>query len=80
MAADDRGALETAIGAVMTQHAICEFLIQKGVIDRAALLEFFGAKLLSWEKTATQTALFPMQMLATMLAGKPAPSPPPTSH
>jgi hypothetical protein len=53
MANENRELLEILIGAVMTQSALCEFLVKSGVIDRTALIEHLAERRVSWEKTAT---------------------------
>jgi len=71
-----REALEIVMGAMMAQGAIIDFLVKKGVIERGPLLEHLAAKRVSWEKTATKNALFPIDFLSSMIAGGQTPKPP----
>jgi hypothetical protein len=80
MAAEGRDALELALGTIMAESALIEFLIMKGVIERDPLLEYFAAKIVSWEKTATPLALFPIQTLGALTAGRQPPAPPSSLH
>lgn len=76
MADQGREALEIVMGAMMVQGAVIEFLVEKGVIQHAPLLEHLAAKRVSWEKTATKNALFPIDFLSSMIAGRQTPKPP----
>jgi hypothetical protein len=80
MADQGREALELAIGTMMAQAAFVEFLVKKGVIETDPLLEHFAAKLVSWEKAATPNALFPLQTVAALIAGRKPPAPPSSVH
>jgi hypothetical protein len=80
MADQGREALELVLGAMMTQSAILDFLVQKGVIERAPLLEHLAKRRVAWEKTATPLALFPVDVLASILAGRQPPKPPGSLH
>jgi hypothetical protein len=65
---------------MMAQAAFVEFLVKKGVIETDPLLEHFAAKLVSWETTAPPNALFPLQTLAALIAGRKPPAPPSSVH
>jgi hypothetical protein len=80
MANEERELLEILIGAVMAQSAVCEFLVKSGVIERAALIGHLVERRLSWEKTATQNALFSVDVLSALLAGRQPPPPPSALH
>jgi hypothetical protein len=80
MAVQGLEALELAIGTMMAQAAFVEFLVKKGVIETDPLLEHFAAKLVSWETTAPPNALFPLQTLAALIAGRKPPAPPSSVH
>jgi hypothetical protein len=80
MADQGREALELAIGTMMAQAAFVEFLVKKGVIETDPLLEHFAEKLVSWEQTAPLNALFPLQTLAALIAGRKPPAPPSSMH
>lgn len=80
MADDGRIALELAIGTAMAQSAIVEFLINAGIIERGPLIEHLALKRVSWEATASTNALFPVDLLVSLLAGKQPPAPPSSLH
>ena len=80
MADQNRETLEMIIGVVMTQSALCDFLIKSGAIKLDALLEHLAARRVAWEKSASMTALFPVDVLSSLLAGRKPPSPPPSLH
>ncbi len=76
MADQSRETLELVLGAMMVQSAILDFLVKQGVIESAPLLEHLAARRVSWEKTATPTALFPIDVLSSILAWRHPPKPP----
>jgi hypothetical protein len=76
MAAEGRETLEMVIGAMMAQSAILDFLVKQGVIESGPLLEHLAARRVSWEKTASANALFPIDVLSSILAGRQPPRPP----
>jgi hypothetical protein len=78
MADQNREMLEMVIGAVMAQSAVLDFLVKQKVIEQTALLEHLARRRVSWEKTATPNALFSVDLLLSILAGRPAPRPPGT--
>jgi hypothetical protein len=80
MADQNREALEMIIGVVLTQSAMCEFLLKNGVSDRAALIEHFAARRVAWESSATELSLFPVDTLLALLAGRAPPAPPGSLH
>ena len=80
MADQGREALELVVGTMMAQAAFVEFLVKKGVIETDPLLEHLAAKIVSWEKTAPRNALFPVQTLAALIAGRKPPAPPSSMH
>ncbi|MGY8705124.1 hypothetical protein RAD16_05195 [Bradyrhizobium sp. 18BD] len=76
MADQGRDALEMIIGSMMAQSAIIEFLVKQGVIERDPLLEHLASRRVSWESTATPNALFAIDLLSSILAGRQPPRPP----
>jgi hypothetical protein len=80
MANEQRELFEILIGAVMAQSAVCEFLVKSGAVERAALIEHLAERRVSLEKTATQSALFPIDVLSALLAGRKPPPPPSAFH
>ena len=80
MADQGREALELVIGTVMAQSAVVEYLVKAGVIESAPLLEHLARKRVAWEKSATALALFPVDVLASILAGRQPPPPPGSMH
>lgn len=80
MANEDHAALELAIGNVMLQAALCEFLVKAGIINLAALRAHLDARRVAWQPTVSETALFPLDVLASLLAGQPVPPPPARRH
>jgi hypothetical protein len=76
MADAGREALEMIIGALMAQSAVLDFLVKERVIERDPLLEHLASRRVSWEKTATPNALFAIDLLASILAGRQPPRPP----
>jgi hypothetical protein len=72
--------LEMVLGTLMMNHSLCEFLIERGTIDRTALVNHLAAKRVSWEQTASANALFPIDMISALLAGKKMPAPPVSLH
>jgi hypothetical protein len=80
MADQNREALEMLIGVIMTQSALIDFLIKTKVIESGPLIEHLATRRIAWEKTATPTALFSIDMLASLLAGKQPPPAPGSVH
>jgi hypothetical protein len=80
MANEEQELLEMLVGALMAQPAVCEFLVKSGVIKRAALIEHLVERRVSWEKTATQNALYPVDVLSALLAGRQPPPRPSALH
>lgn len=80
MANEQRELFEILIGAVMVQSVVCEFLVKSEVIERTALIEHLAERRVSWEKTATRNALFPIDVLSAVLAGRQPPPPPFALH
>ena len=76
MADQSRETLELVLGAMMAQSAVLDFLVKQRVIEAAPLLEHLAARRVSWEKTATPNALFPIDVLSSILAGRNPPKPP----
>ena len=76
MAAQERETLEMILGAMMAQSAVLEFLVKERVIERDPLLEYLAFRRVSWEKTATPNALFAIDVLSSILAGRQPPPPP----
>lgn len=76
----DREIFEMLIGVVMTQSALCDFMIKNGVIASAPLIEHLAARRIAWETTASASALFPVDTLLSLLAGKQPPARPPALH
>jgi hypothetical protein len=76
MADQSREMLEVVMGAVMAQSAVLEFLIKQRVIEHAPLLEHLAARRVAWESTATPNALFSIDLLSSILAGRQPPKPP----
>ena len=76
MANESQETLQLVLGAMMAQYAVCEFLVKNGVIENGALVEHLAAKRVIWEKSSTELGLFPVDVLASMLAGRPTPVPP----
>jgi hypothetical protein len=76
MAAEGRDTLEMVLGALMAQAAVLEFLVNQGVIERDPLVEHLAARRVSWERTATPSALFSIDVLSSILAGRSPPPPP----
>jgi len=76
MAAEGRETLEIVIGAMMAQSAVLDFLVKQGLIKSDPLLEHLAAQRVSWEKTATPNALFSIDLLSSILAGRQPPRPP----
>lgn len=80
MADQGREALELMMGAMMAQAAVLEFMVKQGLIERDLLLVHLASRRISWETTAPPTALFPLDLLASLLAGRPPPAPPSALH
>ncbi len=80
MADQSREMLEIVMGALMAQSAVLEFLVKQRVIERAPLLEHLVARRVAWEKTATPNALFSIDVLSSILAGRQPPQPPASLH
>ena len=68
--------LEMVLGSIMAQSAVLEFLVKQGVIEHVPLLEHLAARRVAWERTATPNALFPIDLLSAVLAGRQPPRPP----
>jgi hypothetical protein len=60
--------------------ALIEHLIERGVIEREPLLEFLAAKRVAWEGTASQIALWPLDSLSAVVAGRQRPALPGSIH
>jgi len=71
-----REMLEMLMGAMMAQAAVLDFLVKQRVIEHVPLLEHLAAKRVSWEKTATPNALFSIDLLSSIIAGRQTPRPP----
>lgn len=80
MASKDRELLEMALGALMAQAAVCEFMVKSGAIKRGPLIEHLAAKRVGWESTATPNALFAIDVLSSLIAGRQPPTPPASLH
>lgn len=80
MADQSREMLEIVMGALMAQSAVLDFLVKKGVIEHAPLLEHLAARRVAWEKTATPNALFSIDLLSSILAGRQPPKYPGPLH
>lgn len=76
MAAQGRDTLEMIMGVMMAQSAVLEFLVKERIIERDPLIEHLAFRRVSWEKTATPNALFAIDLLASILAGRQPPPPP----
>ena len=78
MADQSRETLEIVIGAVMAQSAIfiLDFFVKQGVIERDPLLEHLAGRRVAWETTATPNALFAIDLLSSIVAGRQPPKPP----
>jgi hypothetical protein len=76
MADQGRETFELVLGAMMAQSAVLDFLVKQGVIESTPLLEHLAARRVAWEKTATPNALFPIDVLASILVGRQTPKPP----
>jgi hypothetical protein len=80
MAGQNRETLEIILGVVMAQSAILDFLIKNKVIESGPLIEHLAGRRTSWEKTATANALFSIDVLLSLLAGKQPPPAPGSLH
>lgn len=64
---DKESLLQIAMGATMTQVAICRFLIREKVIDRDRLLSFLADRGQRWGKTASGEAMLPLVVITAAL-------------
>jgi hypothetical protein len=80
MADQNREVLEITIGVTMAQSALCDFLVKSGAIKIDPLIEHLAARRVAWEKTATSNALFAVDMLLSLLAGRKPPPFPSSLH
>jgi hypothetical protein len=67
-------------GSVMTQVAICRFLVDEGIIDRARLVAYVDKKRKLWEKAAGPEGGVAAQILLTGVASEKEPEYPKTLH
>lgn len=78
MASNTDDLLKMLMGALVTQTAICEALIEKGVIDRASLIEKLGEKILSAK--SDELATFAPLYVGAVLSGRAPPAAPASLH
>ena len=67
-------------GTVMTQVAICRFLIAKGIIDRSELVSWIDAKRQLWEASAGPSGGGAAQILLIGISSEREPEFPKTVH
>jgi hypothetical protein len=75
MATEDKRALELALGVVIIQSALCDFMIESGTIKLESLIGHLVARRAVWESTASETTLFPVDVLLSMLQGQQSSTP-----
>lgn len=61
-------------GSVMTQVALCRFLVEEGVIDRARLVAWMDAKRELWEQSAGPAGGAAARILLTGIASEKCPA------
>jgi hypothetical protein len=59
--------MQMALGATMTQVALCRFLLREKVIDRDRLLAFLEERGQRWGKSASDEALVPLVTIIAAL-------------
>lgn len=64
---DIENLMHIALGATMTQVALCRFLFREKVIDRDRLMVFLEDRGQRWGKTASDEALLPLVMIIAAL-------------
>ena len=67
-------------GSVMTQVALCRFLIDEGIIERAKLVSWMDAKRVLWESGAGPAGGVAAKILLTGIASEKEPEFPTTLH
>jgi hypothetical protein len=67
-------------GSVMTQVAICRFLINEGIIDRGRLVAWIDAKRKLWEASAGPEGGVAAQIFLTGVSSEKEPEFPRTLH
>jgi hypothetical protein len=70
MAAKEREALELALGVIIIQSALCDFMIESGTINLDSLIEHLHARRAAWKSAASEATLFPVDILLSMLEGQ----------
>jgi hypothetical protein len=76
----DRAWMGLIGGGMMTQVALCRFLIDEGIIDRSKLLAWLDAKRRRWEPTAGPAGTAAVRILMTGVASQREPEFPKTLH
>jgi hypothetical protein len=66
--------LEFTMGSIMTQVALCRFLIRENVIQKDRLISYFDERGQSWGKTANAEALLALVTIKTALTSDEEPS------
>jgi hypothetical protein len=67
-------------GSIMTQVAVCRFLIQEGVIDREKLVAWVDVKRQLWEDSAGPVGGAAARVFLTGIASEHEPEFPKTMH
>jgi hypothetical protein len=67
-------------GTIMTQVALCRFLISKGIIDRSELVSYVDTKRQLWEASAGPAGGGAAQILLTGIYSEREPEFPKTVH
>jgi hypothetical protein len=72
--------LGLVVGSIMAQSALVEFLLKQKIIESGPLLEHLAAKRVSWEATADASALWAIDTISAIAAGRQPPAPPGKLH
>jgi hypothetical protein len=67
-------------GAIMTQVAICRFLVNEGIIDRGKLVAWIDAKRVLWEQSAGPAGGAAARILLAGISAEREPEFPKTLH
>jgi hypothetical protein len=72
--------LDLLMGAIMTQVALCRFLIRENTVQKRELLAYLDERGQTWGKTASVVALLPLVTLKAALESAQEPNFPTTLH